>query len=517
MSTREESRKKRRLRNLVSLLYCSLQLLIVLLLFQGAGKLLSGMQDEQTIVPAFQAVVNDQDEQENRNTQDEPVICIDAGHGGKDQGSDYKNRLEKDDNLALALALQAYLEEKGTTVIMTREDDTFLKLSERCSVANNSNADYLISLHRNDGDGYGVETWVCSEASEETLALAGSIMDGLETVGIQKNRGVKKGSQKSASSNYYITGNAAMPACIVELGFIDNAKDNTLFDAKRTEYVAAIGDAILSTWSTYRKSNMGQTDGTESSDNVDGTLQTGRGQILTNAQIEDVTLLDNTLQDWGIGKNTDDSGRPVDVVKAQEMYGGYNACFIGDETDVIYLTFDEGYEYGYTASILDTLKQKNVKAVFFVTEPYAKAEPELVERIIEEGHVLGNHSATHPVDGIASLSIEQQQNEVMENHQYIKEQFDYNMYLFRYPAGKFSEQSLAIVNNCNYKSVFWSFAYLDYDVENQPEQAESLSKMLDRLHPGAVYLLHAESETNAIVLGEFIDKAMEQGYSFGTL
>jgi peptidoglycan/xylan/chitin deacetylase (PgdA/CDA1 family) len=91
------------------------------------------------------------------------------------------------------------------------------------------------------------------------------------------------------------------------------------------------------------------------------------------------------------------------------------------------------------------------------------------------------------------------------------------MYLFRYPAGRFSEQSLAIVNNCNYKSVFWSFAYLDYDVNNQPDPAESLAKMKDRLHPGAIYLLHAESATNAAVLGDLIDDIAAQGYSFGTL
>jgi peptidoglycan/xylan/chitin deacetylase (PgdA/CDA1 family) len=105
----------------------------------------------------------------------------------------------------------------------------------------------------------------------------------------------------------------------------------------------------------------------------------------------------------------------------------------------------------------------------------------------------------------------------MENHEYVLEQFGYYMYLFRYPSGRFSEQSLALVNNCNYKSVFWSFAYVDYDVNNQPDQVESLAKMEDKLHPGAIYLLHAESETNAAILGELIDYIAEQGYSFGTL
>ena len=156
-------------------------------------------------------------------------------------------------------------------------------------------------------------------------------------------------------------------------------------------------------------------------------------------------------------------------------------------------------------------------ATFFVTQPYAEADPELVQRMIDEGHVLGNHSVTHPSKGLPSQTLDQQKNEVMGNHEYIKETFGYDMYLFRYPTGRFSEQSLAMVNNCNYKSVFWSFAYLDYDVNNQPDQTASLAKLKERLHPGAIYLLHAESSTNAAILGDFIDAAKAAGYEFGTL
>jgi delta-lactam-biosynthetic de-N-acetylase len=269
------------------------------------------------------------------------------------------------------------------------------------------------------------------------------------------------------------------------------------------------------------------TDGTETADHPEGTDDTAAdnasdsekilGQILVNEPVTELESLDTTAVDWGLGKAKDDKGRPIDAVNAQEKYDAYNALFLGEGENTIYLTFDEGYEYGYTESILNTLKEKNVKAVFFVTEAYAKSEPELVQRMIDEGHVIGNHSASHPSAGLTSMSWEQQQNEVMENHEYVLAQFDYHMYLFRYPAGRFSEQSLAIVNNCNYKSVFWSFAYLDYDVKNQPEPKESLAKMEDRLHPGAIYLLHAESETNAAVLGAFIDFITEQGYSLGTL
>jgi delta-lactam-biosynthetic de-N-acetylase len=264
--------------------------------------------------------------------------------------------------------------------------------------------------------------------------------------------------------------------------------------------------------------NAESPDNTEELDNTeDSESEMIQGQILVNEPVTDIESLDTTVWDWGLGKNRDDDGRPIDAVKAQEQYATYNALFFGEGENTIYLTFDEGYENGFTESILDTLKEKNVKAVFFVTGYYTKSQPELVQRMIDEGHVIGNHSASHPEAGLTSLSWEQQQNEVMENHEYVLEQFDYHMYLFRYPSGRFSEQSLAIVNNCNYKSVFWSFAYLDYDVNNQPDPAESLAKMEDKVHPGAIYLLHAESETNAAVLGDLIDYIAEQGYSFGTL
>ena len=177
----------------------------------------------------------------------------------------------------------------------------------------------------------------------------------------------------------------------------------------------------------------------------------------------------------------------------------------------VYLTFDDGPSEN-TDAILDVLSEYDVKATFFVTEPYAKAQPELVQRMIDEGHEIGNHSVTHPSEGLPSQSLEQQKNEVMENHQYIKDNFGYDMHLFRFPAGKFSDQSLAVVNNCNYKSVFWSFAYKDYDVNNQPGESEALQKLKDRMHPGAIYLLHAESTTNTAILGRFIDAAQAAGY-----
>lgn len=241
--------------------------------------------------------------------------------------------------------------------------------------------------------------------------------------------------------------------------------------------------------------------------------ETETEEPFTATPIPNVESLDTTSYGWGQGVQFDEYNRPISAVQYQETYGKYNANFIGENRSVIYLTFDEGYEYGCTERILDTLKEKGVHAVFFVTQPYAEDNPQLVQRMIDEGHTVGNHSVTHPSKGLPSQTMEQQQQEVMGCHQYVLDHFGYTMHLFRYPTGAFSEQSLAIVNNCNYKSVFWSFAYLDYDVNNQPDQTQSLQKLVDRMHPGAIYLLHAESETNTAILGSFIDQAKAAGYS----
>lgn len=217
---------------------------------------------------------------------------------------------------------------------------------------------------------------------------------------------------------------------------------------------------------------------------------------------------------WGPGVEVDDKNRPTGATMYQDKFGQYDADFIREETKQIYLTLDEGYENGYTAEILDVLKEKQVSAVFFITMPYAKTEADLVRRMIDEGHVVGAHSVTHPAEGMPSLSLEEQLEELKGLHEYVKQEFDYDMYLFRYPAGIFSEQSLALVQATGYRSVFWSFAYRDWETDNQPNPVEALKKTCDRLHPGAIYLLHAVSSTNAQIMGEFIDRARDAGYEF---
>lgn len=525
---RKAKRQKKIIRNIFCILFCILLLLITIC---GIHILSKVINENYTLSSAIKELgekltsdnTESSDNNSDNNTDDNQfVVCIDAGHGGKDNGSDYNNkRFEKDDNLKIALKVQSYLETQNVKVIMTRTDDSFLKLSKRCSIANKANADYMVSLHRNTGDGTGVETWAYSAANQETLDLAGNILNALDDIGVQRNRGIKQGTEGNSSKDYYINSHSDMPSCIVELGFLTNTKDNELFDKNIDAYAKAIGDAIITTHDNKDSDSVSATESSamDTAKQVDTeaeteTTVTSSSQTLTNTPIADITSLSNAELDWGQGTNVDDENRPLSALSYQETYSKYNANFIGDKDHTIYLTFDEGYECGFTPSILDTLKEKNVHVVFFVTEPYAKTDPELVQRMIDEGHAVGNHSVTHPAAGLPSETIEQQEAEVNGNHKYIKDNFGYEMHLFRYPAGKFSEQSLAIVNNCNYKSVFWSFAYVDYDVNNQPDESESLTKLISKLHSGAIYLLHAESQTNTNILASFIDQARAAGYKF---
>lgn len=207
--------------------------------------------------------------------------------------------------------------------------------------------------------------------------------------------------------------------------------------------------------------------------------------------------------------------QPVGSISYQAKYGEYNALFIGEDQKIIYLTFDEGYENGFTGSILDTLKAKNVQAVFFITYDYAKRQPDLVKRMIAEGHVVGNHSKAHK--SMPTLSIADAKADITYMQNYVKENFNYEMTLFRFPEGAFSVRMLALTQSLGLKSVFWSYAYKDWVTTEQIGKAAAYEKVVSNLHDGAIYLLHAVSSDNDALLGDFIDEAHRQGYVFKLL
>ncbi|MBR4727789.1 MAG: N-acetylmuramoyl-L-alanine amidase [Clostridia bacterium] len=171
-------------------------------------------------------------------------VVLDPGHGDHDAGAANGDRLEKDDNLALALATAELLKHQGVNVRLTREDDRFVSLKKRCSLANRRHAALFVSLHRNSAEGAkGVEIWIGSENDPDSRALAQAIMDGLDAAGISKNRGVKTGYAQGIG-DYYVNKHTRMPSCLVELGFITSDEDNALFDAHLADYADALAQAI---------------------------------------------------------------------------------------------------------------------------------------------------------------------------------------------------------------------------------------------------------------------------------
>ncbi len=221
--------------------------------------------------------------------------------------------------------------------------------------------------------------------------------------------------------------------------------------------------------------------------------------------------IDNTKVAYGMGVDVDSMNRPLGAIQAQEEYGDMGGLFIGDSANKqIWLTFDEGYENGCTAGILDTLKEKNVRAVFFVTYDYCKRNPELVKRMIAEGHTVGNHTWSHP--SLPECSPDELYSELSLLHEYVRDEFGYDMYVMRPPKGEFSQRVLACAKELGYTTVLWSFAYPDWDVNNQPDPEQAFQKITGKSHNGAVYLLHAVSETNAAILGRVIDYWRDNGF-----
>lgn len=184
----------------------------------------------------------------------------------------------------------------------------------------------------------------------------------------------------------------------------------------------------------------------------------------------------------------------------------------------LYLTFDEGYEYNNnTAKILDTLAEKNVKALFFVTGHYVKSQPELVSRMVNEGHYVGNHTVDH-LNPPQALAENKFVADIQGLEQIYAEIIGGNMSPFyRPPAGGYSEATLSAAENLGYRTVFWSFAYKDWETKNQPGEQAAIEKITSNFHDGSVILLHAVSDTNTKVLGQIIDKAREMGYTFGDI
>lgn len=212
-------------------------------------------------------------------------------------------------------------------------------------------------------------------------------------------------------------------------------------------------------------------------------------------------------------------GNPPEGAKeANQFMSKYDCYYLGDTSKkVLYLTFDEGYENGYTAPILDVLKKHNVKAAFFVVKPYITSNKELVKRMVDEGHLVCNHSARHP--SMASIFEEDKFNKELSDVEEAFEQATGKKMakFFRPPMGKYSELSLNYTKAYGYKTIFWSFAYKDWEPKNQPSHEFGKNIIAKRTHNGAIVLLHAVSKTNAEILDDVISRWEKEGYEIKSL
>ncbi len=222
---------------------------------------------------------------------------------------------------------------------------------------------------------------------------------------------------------------------------------------------------------------------------------------------------------WSITRNGNSQPNFTEEQRRVEQYGGYYIDKKHSDANaekVIYLTFDAGYENGNIEKILDVMKEKNVCSAFFILDRLIYKNPELVKRMKNEGHLVCNHTKKHR--DLSSASFAEISDDLGALEKLCAERTGITLdKFFRFPEGKYSISALKHVNDLGYKTIFWSFAYEDWDNSNQPTDTAAMKKILSNTHNGAVVLLHPTSDTNAAILGDLIDKWKSDGYRFGTL
>ena len=232
----------------------------------------------------------------------------------------------------------------------------------------------------------------------------------------------------------------------------------------------------------------------------------------------EITLTSATITEkieWGIKRNSNHE-QPDLGAKNKQLIEQYSGIAMGNkDKKYVYLSFDEGYEAGYTKQILEVLKQNNVKATFFITAHYFNTSEELVKQMIDEGHIVGNHTVNHK--SMPSLTDEQLKDEIMKLHTAVYEKYNYEMKYLRPPKGEYNERTLEKTKSLGYTTVMWSLAYDDWNEQKQGREEYAKKKILDNIHNGAVILLHPNSKDNANILEYCIKEIKNMGYEFKAL
>lgn len=250
-------------------------------------------------------------------------------------------------------------------------------------------------------------------------------------------------------------------------------------------------------------------------------MQIKKGNSEVNAFASEITTESSTftgveskrIYRWGLKRSTN-GGTPEVGSEESRILLNNGGIYIGDVKEkVLYLTFDEGHENGYTDKILDVLKDNGVQGIFFITGDYLERQPELVRRMVEEGHEVGNHTLKHP--SLATVSNERVETEILELDRRFFDKFNKHMRMMRPPMGEYNDSCLKISSQLNNTCVMWSFAYEDWNLNKQKGTEFAFDMVNKNLHNGAIILLHAVSKDNAEALDKIIKEAKKQGYSFG--
>lgn len=244
-------------------------------------------------------------------------------------------------------------------------------------------------------------------------------------------------------------------------------------------------------------------------------VSTNNFNILSHTISTNAPGLSNKKICWGI-KRVPNHEQPDVGAEYKKILESYNGICLGNkDSKKVYLTFDAGYEAGYTEKILAVLKENNVKGCFFITGHYLNSQPDLVKKMIDEGHIVGNHTVNHK--SMPDITNEEIKEDVMKLHTAIYDKYGYEMKYIRPPKGECSERTLEYTNSLGYKTVMWSLAYDDWDESKQGREEYGKTKILENIHNGAIILLHSNSKDNSNILNDVIKQVKEMGYEFESL